>query len=454
MIEVTIEQIAEFCSGKLNRAARNIKSEKMKGVSIDTRTIEKNNLFVPFLGENADGHRFIEEAFEKGAALSLTEHDLEQEDARPLIKVEDGLQALQQIAKAYLELVSPKVIAITGSNGKTTTKDMVECLLAPHFKVKKTIGNYNNEIGLPLTILQLDHDTDISILEMGMDSKGDIDFLSRMTSPDVAIITNVGESHIEKLGSRENIAAAKYEIVNGLKGTGTFIYSRDYPLLEQIVDRDVDYTIESGGLDKANDLQITNVEQTEKGTVFNITGVESAVEIPQLGVHNSANATLALLAAGALGLEISEVKDQFRNLIVTDMRMQRVNHESGAMFINDAYNASPSSMKSAINTVGNMDYGFKILVLADILELGTYRRELHESVGEYINASENGFDLLMTYGKDAKMIHDTVNNTDRKHFDSLEELAEELKMHLGKDTVVLLKGSRGMAVERVIEYIE
>ncbi|AKG74772.1 UDP-N-acetylmuramoyl-tripeptide--D-alanyl-D-alanine ligase [Salinicoccus halodurans] len=453
MIEVTIGQIAEFCNGKPNEAAEKIKNEKVKGVSIDTRTIEKNNLFIPFLGENADGHRFIDSAFDKGAAISLTEYKIEQGDLRPLIKVDDGLAALQMIAKAYLNMVSPKVIAITGSNGKTTTKDMVECLLAPYFKVKKTIGNYNNEIGLPLTILQLDHDTDISILEMGMDSKGDIDFLSKMTEPDVAIITNVGESHIEKLGSRENIAAAKYEIVNGLKNTGTFIYSRDYPLLEQIVERDVGYTIRTGGLDETNDLQITNVNQTEDGTEFNVPGIDAPVEIPQLGTHNSANATLALLAAEASGLEMSKVMHQFRSLEVTGMRMQKIKHASGAMFINDAYNASPSSMKSAISTIGNMDYDFKILILADILELGTYRKELHESVGEHINELDDEFDLLLTYGEDARLIHDTVNNTEKKHFASLEALAEELNPHLDARTVILLKGSRGMAVERVMDHI-
>lgn len=453
MIEMTIGQIAEFCNGKPNSAAEKIKNNKIKGVSIDTRTIEKDNLFVPFLGEQVDGHRFIDDALEKGAALSLTEYEIEAEDTRPLIRVENGLKSLQMIAKAYLDIVSPKVIAITGSNGKTTTKDMVECLLAPHFKVKKTNGNFNNEIGLPLTILELDHDTDISILEMGMDSKGDIDFLSEMTSPDVAIITNVGESHIEKLGSRENIAAAKYEIVNGLKDTGTFIYSRDYPLLEQIVNRQVDYNIWTGGLDESNDLRITDVEQTKEGTEFKVSGIESPVEIPQLGVHNSANATLAMLAAKAVGLEMASVKHQFHTLEVTDMRMQKIKHESGALFINDAYNASPSSMKSAISTIGNMEYEFKILVLADILELGTYRKELHESVGEHINESDETFNLLLTYGDAARLIHEKVRNTEKKHFESLESLADELKAHLDEHSVVLLKGSRGMGVERVIEHI-
>ena len=453
MIEVTIGEIAEFCNGKPNKAAEAIKNEKVKGVSIDTRTIEKGNLFIPFLGENADGHRFIDDAFEKGASLSLTEHEIDEGDPRPLIRVEAGLDALQTIAREYLHTVGPKVIAITGSNGKTTTKDMLECLLAPHYRVQKTIGNYNNEIGLPLTILQLDIDTEISILEMGMDAEGDIDFLSNMTAPDVAIITNVGESHIEKLGSRENIAAAKYEIVNGLKHSGTFIYSRDYPLLEQTVDRRADYRIRTGGMDRTNDVQVSHIEQTGDGTRFNVSGIDEAVEIPQLGAHNASNATLALLAAETLGLGMTEVKEHFKSLQVTDMRMQRIEHSTGTLFINDAYNASPSSMKSAIDTVGNMGHGFKILVLADILELGTYRKELHESIGGHINASPHEFDLILTYGDDARLIHDTVAGTEKAHFDSLEALAGALEDHLGPDTVILLKGSRGMAVERVIDHL-
>ncbi|WP_017549587.1 UDP-N-acetylmuramoyl-tripeptide--D-alanyl-D-alanine ligase [Salinicoccus carnicancri] len=453
MIEVTIGEIAEFCNGKPNKAAEAIKNEKVKGVSIDTRTIEKGNLFIPFLGENADGHRFIDDAFGKGASLSLTEHEIDEGDPRPLIRVEDGLDALQTIAREHLHTVEPKVIAITGSNGKTTTKDMLECLLAPHYRVQKTIGNYNNEIGLPLTILQLDVNTEISILEMGMDAPGDIDFLSKMTVPDVAIITNVGESHIEKLGSRENIAAAKYEIVNGLKHSGTFIYSRDYPLLEQTVDRKADYTIRTGGIDMANDVQISHVEQTSDGTSFNVSCIDEAIEIPQLGAHNASNATLALLAAEVLGLDMAEVKGHFKSLQVTDMRMQRVKHSTGALIINDAYNASPSSMKGAIDTVGSMRNGFKILVLADILELGTYSRELHESIGGHIDESPHEFDLVLTYGDGARIIHDTVAGTKKAHFDSLEALAGALAGHLGPDTVILLKGSRGMAVERVIDHL-
>ncbi len=454
MIETTIEKIAELCDGKMNARAEAMKDKKIKGVSIDTRTLGEGNLFVPFKGENVDGHRFINQAFRAGAALSLTEQAPGAVDPDlPLIHVEDGLTALQDLARGYLQEVSPKVIAITGSNGKTTTKDMVECLLAPHFRVKKTIGNYNNEIGLPLTILQLDRDTEISILEMGMDAKGDIRFLSRMTNPDIAILTNVGESHIEKLGSRENIAEAKYEIVDGLKSSGTFIYSRDYPLLEDIVDRNAVYNVRSAGESKENDLQISDVHQTDQGTRFRLHPLDLEVGIPQLGLHNASNATLALLAAEAAGLDISEVKDHFDDLVVTDMRMEQTRHPGGATIINDAYNASPSSMKSAIDTVGRMEAGSRILVLGDILELGSYSGELHRSVAQHINESPYTFDHLFTFGESSKTIHENAEVEDKHHYGDIGELAGHLAQVMTGDSVILLKGSRGMALERVNDYI-
>ncbi|GAB3058319.1 UDP-N-acetylmuramoyl-tripeptide--D-alanyl-D-alanine ligase [Salinicoccus sesuvii] len=453
MIETTIEKIAELCGGTLNEEARAKKDERIKGVSIDTRTLEKGNLFVPFKGEHADGHRFIQQAFDIGAALSLTEQPVDEKQNLPLVHVEDGLRALQDIAQGYLKEVAPKVIAITGSNGKTTTKDMVECLLSPYFKVKKTIGNYNNEIGLPLTILQLDEDTEISILEMGMNAKGDIRFLSEMTTPDIAILTNVGESHIEKLGSRENIAHAKYEIVDGLQKNGTFIYSRDYPLLEDIVERSAGYTIRTAGQNEENDLQIANVQQTQDGTRFELLPMGINVGIPQLGTHNAANASLAILAAEALGLDINEAKHHFEELVVTSMRMEQIHHQSGATIINDAYNASPSSMKSAIDTVGRMEVGKRILVLGDILELGSYSQALHQSIAQHLNDSNYYYDQIFTIGEASRIINDQTTLENKSHHDDIESLARSLKQVLTEDSVVLLKGSRGMALERVIDHI-
>lgn len=447
MIERTIEEIAQYCQGKMNQAAELKKDQFIKGVSIDTRTIQEKNLFVPFKGENVDGHRFIEMAINKGAALTLSE--TEDVDSKfPAIIVKDGLKALQDIARSYLKEVNPKVIAVTGSNGKTTTKDMIECVLAGRFKVQKTQGNFNNEIGLPLTILQLREETEVSILEMGMDAKGDIDFLSHLAKPDLAVITSVGESHIEMLGSRENIALAKYEIVNGLKDDGTFIYSKDYPLLDEIINQDVDYTIKSAGLEASNDYQVSKVSADGEGTSFDFQG--QSFKISQLGSHNALNASLAILVGETLGVPLEESKNNLQDLSVTSMRMERIHDDSGALIINDAYNASKSSMISAIETVGKLPHDKKILVLADILELGSYKKELHEAVAEYINSTNFDFSMIYTFGEASQYIHDALKTTDKLHIESIEELRDGVRECFKTDTVILLKGSRGMALERVL----
>ena len=447
MIERTIEQIAQYCNGQMNQAAKLQKDQSIKGVSIDTRTLEAGNLFVPFKGENVDGHRFIEMAIKKGAALTLTEEENSEVNI-PAIIVKDGLKALQDISRAYLQEVGPKVVAVTGSNGKTTTKDMIECVLSKRYKVQKTQGNFNNEIGLPLTILQLNEDTEVSILEMGMDKRGDIDFLSTLTKPDIAVITSVGESHIEMLGSKENIALAKYEIVNGFKNEGTFIYSKDYPLLEQIVDNKVGYSIKSAGLDNSNDNQITEVRADGEGTRFKFKGKN--FKISQLGAHNALNASLAILVGETLGVSLEESKENLEDLSVTSMRMERIQDESGALIINDAYNASKASMISAIDTVGSLKHQDKILVLADILELGDYKEVLHVDVANFINSTPYDFTMIYTFGEGSKYIHNALKTNNKVHFDSIEELRRSVREHFNADTVILLKGSRGMALERVL----
>lgn len=450
MIKTTIAQISEFCGGTMNSRAEAVKNKVVKGVSIDTRTIEEGNVFVPFKGEHADGHRFIDMAFSKGAGVTLSEEPIG-DSLYPVIHVADGLAALQSMARKYLKKVKPKVIGVTGSNGKTTTKDMLECVLSSKYKVQKTPGNFNNEIGMPLTILQLDEDTEISILEMGMDRMGDINFLSRMAEPDIAVITSVGESHIEMLGSRENIAKAKYEIVDYLKDDGTFIYSTDYPLLDALADKNTAYDIQTAGLYESNQHTISSVTEDSQGTHFTFKEVQFA--IPQLGIHNALNASLAILAGEKLGVPLKEAQKNLSRLEVTSMRMERVTHNSGALIVNDAYNASKASMISAIDTVGRMAHTNKVLVLADILELGSYKQELHEDVAHFINEGTYQFTKIYTFGDGAKYIHDALITGEKEHTSSIEELRDKVTAHFKEDTVILLKGSRGMAVERVIEDI-
>ena len=246
MIEVTLEQIQDWIPCEIDN---DYLDYTIKGVSIDSRKIDEQNLFIPFKGEHVDGHKYVNQALEDGAGAAFCQKDsvLAPQISGPIIWVDDTLEALQQLAKAYLAFVNPFVIAVTGSNGKTTTKDMIESVLKPQFKVKKTLGNYNNEIGMPLTILQLDQDTEISILEMGMSGFHEIEALSQLANPDIAIITNIGESHMQDLGSREGIAKAKAEISFGLKPQGLFIYDGDEPLLKPHVDKLVDIDLMSIG---------------------------------------------------------------------------------------------------------------------------------------------------------------------------------------------------------------
>lgn len=454
MIEMTLENVAKSVNGTLNKAAERQALEMIKGVSIDTRTIQAGNLFIPFLGEHVDGHKFIDMAFDKKASASLSEHHEDLERDVPIILVEDGLIALQKLSQVYLNEVNPKVVAITGSNGKTTTKDMIECVLTPYFKVQKTIGNFNNEIGLPLTILQLNKDTEVSILEMGMDQTGDVDFLSQLTEPSVAVITNVGESHIEKLGSREAIARGKFEIVNGLKKDGTFIYNGDYPRLNELIDHAAPYKQMNAGTADTNDFVVSNVKQTSEGTSFSMTGITEEIHIPQLGAHNAQNAALALLVAQTLGISLDEAQKHFANLKVTDMRMQQMTLASGALLINDSYNASVSSMNSSLDSIATIDSDRRIVVLADILELGSYTEELHKQVGAHINTLGHSISEVITFGDRAKYIHDTVEQTRKHHMRSIEEIVSHLQGKLGDSTVILLKGSRGMQLERIIEMLE
>ncbi len=453
MIEMTFKNIATNIKGTMNDAAKKAQHTMIKGVSIDTRTISSDNLFIPFVGENVDGHKFIDMAFRLGASLSLTERPGDLERPQPVILVENGLVALQQLAETYLNIVKPKVVGITGSNGKATTKNMIECLLKPYFKVQKTIGNFNNEIGLPLTLLQLNPDTEVSILEMGMDQTGDIDFLSKLTSPDIAVLTNVGESHIEKLGSREAIALGKYEIVNGLEPDGTFIYSGDYPLLNELVKGDTPFQKISAGIEAHNDFIITDIVQTESGTEFNVSGVESSIHIPQLGLHNAQNAALALQVAAVLDIPPDKAHHHFSDLKVTDMRMSQSRLQNGALLINDAYNASVSSMKSALDSIVNIEANARIVVLADILELGDYTEELHQQVGAHINALGDDISMVITHGARARYIYDAISHERKQHIDDIETIVKCLKSSLNDRTVLLLKGSRGMKLEQIAEKL-
>lgn len=432
---------------------------EINGVTIDSRKIEKGNLFVPFKGENVDGHQYVEMALENGAAAAFWQKDVPNPPENlPIIIVEDTLVALQELARSYRAELNVEVVGITGSNGKTTTKDMTANLLGLKYKVQKTLGNYNNHIGLPLTILSLESDTEIAVLEMGMSSIGEISFLTKLARPDAVIITNIGEAHLQDLGSRERIADAKLEIVEGLTNGGLIVYHGDEPLLRE---RMLQYSGEAeqrtfGRLDK-NTLYPTFIQQTDNGSHFTINGMKQEFELPVLGVHNILNALAAMLVANYFDIPYENMNAGFSTLKVTNMRMELVEGSNGEKIINDAYNASPTSMKAAIELITHLKgYKQKILVLGDMLELGPEEQYFHLSVGKEIDSSN--IDYIFAYGKLGEFIAQGAKEgfPENRVFSFLDKtvLLEELKKVSNKETLILVKGSRGMKLEDIVHGLQ
>ncbi|MFC4322053.1 UDP-N-acetylmuramoyl-tripeptide--D-alanyl-D-alanine ligase [Litchfieldia salsa] len=428
---------------------------EITGVSIDTRTVREGNLFIPIIGEKFNGHEFVETAIKNGAVASFWQEDQPNPPQTiPLIYVKDTLIALQTLSKSYLGSLAVKVVGITGSNGKTTTKDMVQAVLSTKYKVQKTEGNLNNHIGLPLTILRLEKDTEIAVLEMGMSGKGEIELLSTIAEPDAAIITNIGESHLLDLGSREAISDAKLEITRGLNQDGPLIYHGEEPLLNSRVEK-MPYRKITFGQSTSCDYYSSSLQQENEGTYFQVNEKEQpAYFIPVLGKHNVNNALAAIAIAEYLNVPSTKIADGLKKLKITGMRTELVKGQNGVSIINDAYNASPTSMKAAIELLQDMK-GFrqKIVVLGDMLELGENERSFHYEIGKIIQSDE--IDYVFTYGELASHISLGAKETFEEGkvfpYQDKENLINHLKQLVGENDLVLVKGSRGMKLEEVVE---
>lgn len=453
MIKRTLHQIASMigidCTQNQN--------VHITGVTIDSRKIEKGNLFVPFRGEHTDGHVYVEQAISNGAAASLWQKDVANPPQNvPLLIVDDILLALQTLAESYLAQTSAKVVGITGSNGKTTTKDITASILSKKYKVHKTEGNFNNHIGLPLTILSMEEDTEIAVLEMGMSSKGEIELLSKLAKPEIAIITNIGESHLLDLGSREAISEAKLEITKGLKDAGVVIYHGEEPLLHEKLSKS-DYQILSFGRGENNTIYPLQIEAGTDETRFSTNLYPQELVIPVLGNHNVLNAMAAILVARELHVDFPSIKEGLLDLKITNMRMEMVEGSKGEKIINDAYNASPTAMRAAINLVCELT-GFenKYLVLGDMLELGTEEIQFHRMIGESIQP--DCIDKLFTYGELANHIAEgakgILKDGNIHSFLDKNELINELKKHVKEKDLVLVKASRGMKLEEVVQALQ
>lgn len=425
------------------------KDDEINFFSQDSRQMTNGGMYIPLKGERFDGHNFIESAFQTGAQAIISEKDVNYED-KIVIKVKDTHQALKDMA-SYLRNHRPvKVVGVTGSVGKTSTRDMVYSVVKQKYKTLKTEGNYNNEIGLPLTILRY-HDEEVLVLEMGMNHLQEMSRLSMIARPDIACITNVGTAHIGELGSRENILKAKLEITDGMKEGSTLIINQDNDMLQTVELPHLNVVRVGKGKEASIQASHIVLEETKSSFEVEYQGKKEIIEVPVQGEHNISNALIAIAVGIALNISLEDIKKGIQEFKLTKNRMDILekNHKT---VIDGTYNASVDSMKSSIDVLANYKKR-KVAILADMLELGDYSQQLHEEVGSYV--ASKGIDILVCVGKEAKYIYQKARESmkDVYYFESNQEVIDRLDELLKEDDVILVKGSHSMNLKEVVEKI-
>lgn len=456
MIQTDLKDIQKMCKGfGLDEKHYDI---KVSGVSTDSRDMENNKLFIPLIGDNFNGHNFLKSAIDNGAVAALWQEDqIAPEIELPLIYVKDTLDALQNLAKAYRESLDIKVIGITGSDGKTSTKDILSGILNSKYKTHGNKGNLNNYIGVPLTLLDMEEDTKFAVIEMGVSHLGDMDSLSSIVQPDIGIITNIGESHLEEFGSIKNIAIGKMEMLDHIKPGGLYLYNGDDELLASL-SKDIkgDFKVQSFGINKDNDHILEPLETNENGSLFKIPSFsDKTYSIPLLGKHQVFNGGVSIIAAKYLGIDYEDIQNALDNIVLTGMR-QEIIEENGITILNDSYKSNPSSLKSALETFNNLEgYNQKILILGDMLGLADKEREMHEEMNKYID--EDQVDYLITIGPASKYLGDVAKNKlgdeNVLSFNDKSGVSDSVKEILKDNPLILIKASRLFELETLISEI-
>jgi UDP-N-acetylmuramoyl-tripeptide--D-alanyl-D-alanine ligase len=452
---MTFEEIVKAVDGEAY-----IKSEftSYRSVSTDTRKIPKDSIFIALKGENFNGNNFIEEASEKGAALCIVDEiNFDSTRLNPstsIIKVENTKKALLNLAAFYRKKLTVKMIGITGSTGKTSTKDLVAAALSGKYNVFKTKGNFNNEIGLPLMIFQLDNNYDIAVLEMGMSNLNEIHNLAEVALPDIAIITNVGVSHLENLKTRENILKAKMEITDFFHENSKLIINADNDLLETIDNKQ--FSILRTGIENGRDFKAVDINLDEKHINFRVVesnGISSPIiNISVPGKHNILNALLAIGCSRSLGMNYEEIVRGLQTLEFTSMRLDIVKGKKFTI-IDDCYNASPDSMRAAIDVLANLEGKRKVAILGTMRELGDTSYNLHKEIGEY--AKFNGVDYVFAVGEFSDAyVEGFGDNNNSKLFENIDDAIEFIKSIVSTDDAILVKASRSMKFENIVNNLK
>lgn len=457
-MNLKIKDILKCTGGKLIQGDENYECENFTN---DTRKIEKGDTYIAIKGEKFDGNIFFEEALEKGADTVILENKkIEKKyENKNIIIVDDTKKALQQIATAkrnlYKDLI---VVGITGSVGKTSTKDMIYSVLSQKYKTLKTEGNFNNDIGLPLTILKL-REHEVAVIEMGMNHKGEISKLTKIAKPQLAVITNVGTAHIGNLGSRENILNAKLEILEGMEKPKIVINNDNDLLHEWKNNLKENIEVHTFGIENKSDCMAENIKKSENNSEFicNINNEKIKINVPIGGDVFIINSLCAILVGKNLGLSDKQIQDGIENFELTKKRMEIIKLKNNITLINDSYNASLDSMKASIKYLSELNGKRKIAVLGDLFELGDYSEKIHRKIGEEI--VKNKIDLLYLIGENSKYIKDEalkngMNKNNIFYFNSKNEIINNLKNIMTENDIVLFKASNGMRLFEIVEELK
>ena len=451
-MDIYIKDIIKLCDGKLLSGDENI---VINNIKIDSRKINDGDIYVGIRGEVNDGNIFFEDAINRGAKAIIVDNsklDYDKYGDVTIVLVKDTVWCLQELARYKRSLFKGEVIAITGSVGKTTTKDMVASILSEKYKVLKTEGNYNNHIGLPLTILNYTLE-DVMVVELGMSHKGELSLLSRIAKPTLSIITNVGTAHIGNLGSRENILMAKLEILDGMDNK-KLIINNDNDMLHEYYVKNSDNVI-TVGINSSSMYRAVNVR--DNCLFFDIDGYLENVKNVYMNEAYIINLLVGYAVGSLLGLTNEEYLNGVKKETLSSKRLEMVMNKYGYNIINDSYNANYDSMKVGLEYLHNINYsGRKIAVLADMLELGEYSKKMHEDVG--IEVVKNKIDVLVTVGEYARYINDKAisvgfDKNNSYHFNNNIECIDFLKRFLKKEDTILFKGSNGMKLYEIIDEI-
>lgn len=452
-MKMTVREIAAACGGKLLCGDPDT---VVTSVVTDSREVADGALFVPLIGEKTDSHTFLNAAFASGAAAALTQEHTQMEAEEAWIAVDSTQLALQQIAAAYRKRFSGPVVGVTGSVGKTTTKEMVALALSAGYNVMKTRGNHNSQIGLPLTMFEFSREHEVAAVEMGMSDFGEMARLARIAEPNYAVMTNIGIAHIGQLKTRENILREKLHITDRFTQGSVLFLNGDDPMLAGLRGK-MPYEIVYYGTAPWCDFRAEEITVQKETTAFRCIAPRREninVTLPVLGVHYVLDALAGLAVAERLGVPLDQAAAALGDYCPLAMR-QKIYHVNEVAVIDDSYNSSPDAAKSSLSVLSGFRAGRRVAVLADMLELGEYSQQAHFEVGAC--AAENGVDILLTIGPKAKAVAEGARSVrpqiDCRVFDNNDQAVAELKSLLSPGDAVLVKGSRGMHTDEIVRTL-